>query len=84
MGGGVVEWHLGRYARASLTFGGGVGTAVAAAMGAGHDAPVLALVGMAALFAGASRAVLASVVFAFEATEQPGTVLPLLAGAMVA
>ncbi len=35
---------------------------------------------MAALFAGASRAVLASVVFAFEVTLQPMALLPLLAG----
>jgi hypothetical protein len=35
---------------------------------------------MAALFAGASRAVLASVVFVFEATHQSMGLLPLLAG----
>jgi CBS domain-containing protein len=35
---------------------------------------------MAALFAGASRAILASVVFAFEATHQSMGLLPLLAG----
>ena len=39
-----------------------------------------ALVGMAALFAGASRAVLASAVLAFETTYQPYGLLPLLAG----
>jgi CBS domain-containing protein len=39
-----------------------------------------ALVGMAALFAGASRALLASAVFAFEATQQPTGLLPLLGG----
>jgi CIC family chloride channel protein len=43
-----------------------------------------ALVGMAALFAGASRAVLASVVFAFEATHQSMGLLPLLAGCATA
>jgi CBS domain-containing protein len=35
---------------------------------------------MAAMFAGASRALLASVVFAFEATRQPIGLLPLLGG----
>lgn len=46
----------------------------------GVDARVSALVGMAAIFAGASHALLASVVFAFETTRQPVTLLPLLAG----
>ena len=44
------------------------------------DPRTAALVGMAALFAGASRAILASVVFAFEATHQSMGLLPLLAG----
>lgn len=44
------------------------------------DLRIAALVGMAALFAGASRALLASVVFAFETTLQPLGLLPLLAG----
>ncbi|HET9033628.1 MAG TPA: CBS domain-containing protein, partial [Dokdonella sp.] len=43
-----------------------------------------ALVGMAALFAGASRALLTSVVFAFETTQQPNGLLPLLAACAVA
>jgi len=47
---------------------------------AGIDPRTAALVGMAALFAGASRAILASVVFAFEATHQSMGLLPLLAG----
>ena len=47
---------------------------------AGIDLRVAALVGMAALFAGASRAFLASAVFAFETTCQPYGLLPLLAG----
>jgi H+/Cl- antiporter ClcA/CBS domain-containing protein len=46
----------------------------------GVDPRVAALVGMAAMFAGASRAVLASVVFAFETTLQPMGLLPLLGG----
>lgn len=42
-----------------------------------------ALVGMAAMFAGASRALLTSIVFALETTGQPNGLLPLL-GACVA
>jgi len=42
------------------------------------DARIAALVAMAAIFAGASRAFLASVVFAFETTQQPHGLLPLL------
>jgi chloride channel protein, CIC family len=45
---------------------------------------VAALVGMAAIFAGASHALLASVVFAFETTRQPMGLLPLLAGCSAA
>jgi CIC family chloride channel protein len=48
--------------------------------GAAIDLHVAALVGMAAMFAGASRALLASVVFAFETTLQPLGLLPLLGG----
>ena len=48
--------------------------------GIGIDLRVAGLVGMAAMFAGASRAFLASTVFAFEATEQPFSLLPLLGG----
>ena len=68
-----------------LTLGGGLGAilgslAIAAAPGLGVDVRIAALVGMAALFAGASRALLASMVFAFEATRQPHGILPLLGG----
>jgi H+/Cl- antiporter ClcA len=48
--------------------------------GASVDPRIAALVGMAAIFAGASRALLASVVFAFETTLQPMGLLPLLGG----
>jgi H+/Cl- antiporter ClcA/CBS domain-containing protein len=48
--------------------------------GLGVDARVAALVGMAALFGGASRAFLASAVFAYETTLQPMGLLPLLVG----
>jgi CBS domain-containing protein len=46
----------------------------------GIDPRIAGLVGMAAIFAGASRALLASVVFAFETTLQPLGLLPLLGG----
>ncbi|HWB27538.1 MAG TPA: chloride channel protein [Chitinophagaceae bacterium] len=44
----------------------------------GINIATAALVGMAAMFAGASRAVLTSIVFAFETTAQPHGLLPLL------
>lgn len=44
----------------------------------GVDIHVMALIGMAGLFAGASRSLLASVVFALEATRQPIGIVPLL------
>jgi CIC family chloride channel protein len=50
------------------------------APGLGIDPRVAGLVGMAAIFAGASHALLASVVFAFETTRQPMGLLPLLVG----
>ncbi|MGZ3653583.1 MAG: chloride channel protein, partial [Bdellovibrionota bacterium] len=46
--------------------------------GLGVDLHVLALLGMAAVFAGCSRALLASVVFALEGTRQPAGLVPLL------
>jgi CBS domain-containing protein len=68
-----------------FTIGGGLGSALGALAvwalpSAAVDVRVAALVGMAALFAGASRALLASVVFAFETTRQPMGLLPLLGG----
>ncbi len=68
-----------------FTIGGGLGAALGGlvaqiAPGAHIDPRVAALVGMAAIFAGASRALLASVVFAFETTRQPLGLLPLLGG----
>lgn len=50
----------------------------------GVDPRIAGLVGMAAIFAGASRAFLASVVFAFEITRQPIGLLPLLGGCAAA
>lgn len=70
-----------------FTIGGGLGAVLGAATAAllpavGIDPRIAALVGMAAIFAGASRAVLTSVVFAFETTRQPLGLLPLLGGCM--
>jgi CBS domain-containing protein len=48
------------------------------------DVHVAALVGMAAMFAGASHALLASIVFTFEITRQSMELLPLLAGCSAA
>ena len=72
-----------------FTVGGGVGAALGAGFArlaphSGIDIRVAALVGMASMFAGASRAVLASIVFAFETTRQPIALLPLLAGGITA
>ncbi|HET8940564.1 MAG TPA: chloride channel protein [Rudaea sp.] len=50
----------------------------------GIDPRIAGLVGMAAMFAGASRALLTSVVFAFETTQQPAGLLPLLGGCAAA
>ncbi len=48
------------------------------------DLRIAALVGMAAIFAGSSRALLTAVVFAFETTRQAATLLPLLGGCTAA
>lgn len=68
-----------------FTIGGAMGAAmgvftVALFPGVGLDVRVAALIGMAAMFAGASRALLASIVFAFETTLQPLALLPITAG----
>lgn len=72
-----------------FTIGGGLGAlggaaAVALFPTAGIDVRVAALVGMAATFSGASRALLASAVFAFETTLEPLGLLPLLGGCAMA
>jgi H+/Cl- antiporter ClcA/CBS domain-containing protein len=66
-----------------FTIGGAMGGVLGLALT--HAAPWLqidprmaALICMAAIFAGASRAFLTSVVFAFETTQQPHGLLPLL------
>lgn len=50
----------------------------------GIDPRIAAMVGMAALFAGASRAFLTSIIFAFETTLQPHGLLPLIGGCAAA
>jgi CIC family chloride channel protein len=72
-----------------FTIGAGLGSTLGALglhflPGVGIDVRIAALVGMAAIFAGASRALLASIVFAFETTRQPMGLLPLLAGCAAA
>ena len=68
-----------------FTIGGALGFLIGAGAShlfphAGVDVRIAALVGMAAIFAGASRALLTSAVFAFETTLQPLGLLPLLGG----
>ena len=72
-----------------FTIGGGLGAWLGAIFAQvfpfmGIDSRVAGLVGMAAIFAGASHALLTSVVFAFETTRQPLGLLPLLAGCTAA
>jgi len=72
-----------------FTVGGALGAGLGAVFAelvprAGIDPRIGALVGMAAIFSGASRAVLTSVVFAFETTRQPSGLVPLLAGCTAA
>jgi chloride channel protein, CIC family len=72
-----------------FTFGGAAGALLGGALASflpalGMDPRMAALVGMAAIFAGASQALLASVVFAFETTLQPFGLLPLLGGCTMA
>ena len=69
-----------------FTIGSGLGASIGAVAvrafpGAGVTPRMAGLVGMAAMFAGASHALLASVVFAFETTRQPVGLLPILIGA---
>jgi CIC family chloride channel protein len=72
-----------------FTIGGGVGASIGAAAmviwpGAQTDVRLAALIGMAATFAGASRALLTSVIFAYETTKQPESLLPLLGACSIA
>jgi len=72
-----------------FTIGGALGAAIAIGLQIVfphlHIDPRMAgLIGMAAMFAGASRALLASVIFAFETTLQSSGLLPLLGGCAAA
>src|SRR5205814_9434927 len=72
-----------------FTIGGGLGGTLGAVVAAawprlGFDPRIAALVGMAAMFAGASRAFPASVRSAFGTTRQPIGFLPLLVGCVEA
>ncbi len=67
-----------------LTIGGATGMLLGSAVlyffpSSGVTLPLAALVGMAAMFAGASRAFLTSIIFALETTAQSNALLPLLA-----
>ncbi|MEO7456805.1 MAG: chloride channel protein [Gemmatimonadaceae bacterium] len=72
-----------------FTIGGGAGALLGGLTArlvpsANVDPRIAALVGMSAIFAGASHAMLAAVVFTFEITRQPFGLLPLLAGSTAA
>ena len=71
-----------------LTIGGATGSLIGLLIlqffpSAEISIPLTALVGMAAMFAGASRALLTSIIFALETTMQSNALLPLM-GACVA
>ncbi len=66
-----------------LTMGGAAGAVIGMVVlkffpDSGISIPLAALIGMSAMFAGASRAYLTSIVFALEATMQSHALLPLL------
>ncbi|MDB4922466.1 chloride channel protein [Mucilaginibacter sp.] len=66
-----------------LTMGGAAGAIIGASLISwfpelGISIPMAALIGMSAMFAGASRAYLTSITFALEATMQSHALLPLL------
>ncbi len=72
-----------------FTIGGALGALLGIALVAlapqlGVDPRIAGLVGMAAIFAGASRALLTAVVFSFETTGQMAVLLPLLGGCTAA
>src|SRR5690606_38316446 len=71
-----------------LTIGGAIGCLLGAVgqtyfPEAHISLPMAALVGMSAMFAGAARALLTSVVFAMESTKQESALLPLIAGCLM-
>jgi chloride channel protein, CIC family len=72
-----------------FTIGGAIGALMALALhylfpSIGISLPAAALIGMAAMFSGASRAFLTSVIFALETTQEPHMLLPLLGGCAAA
>jgi len=72
-----------------FTIGGALGILIATGIlhfypESGITLPLAALVSMAALFAGSSRALLTSIIFALEATGQSNALLPLLAACAAA
>ena len=72
-----------------FTIGGGLGAMLGVGAAAIYPAAnvnpkIAALVGMTAIFAGASHALLAAIIFTFEITRQPFGLLPLLAGGTAA
>lgn len=72
-----------------LTIGGAAGLLFGMAISyyfpnSGINLPLAALIGMSALFAGASRALLTSIIFAIESTGQSNALLPLLAACSAA
>lgn len=72
-----------------LTFGAAIGWLLASGAslifpGANIDPSVAALVGMVAMFAGASRALLASMLFALEGTQQIHALVPIVGGVTLA
>src|SRR6476661_7278459 len=72
-----------------LTIGGATGALLGTLIiylfpASGITLPMAALIGMSAMFAGASRALLTSIIFAIETTGQSNALLPLLAACIAA
>lgn len=72
-----------------FTIGGALGALTGTALlfffpSLGINLATAALIGMAAMFSGASRALLTSIIFAFETTGQPNGLLPLVAACVAA
>ncbi|HNP18689.1 MAG TPA: chloride channel protein [Fulvivirga sp.] len=72
-----------------LTIGGAAGALVGIGITylsptAGITIPLAALVGMSAMFAGASRALLTSIIFSLETTAQSNALLPILVACLAA
>jgi len=72
-----------------FTIGGALGALIAIGVNQlfpelGLSASIAGLIGMAAMFSGASRAFLTAVIFSLETTQQPHLLLPLLGGCAAA